>query len=461
MVKTGITRNEKYNDMAPYRIWGEDLDPEALLQMDQACSLPVSVRGALMPDAHKGYGLPIGGVLAVDNAVIPYAVGVDIACRVCMTILDTPYSEFEKNRGRFKVALEKQTIFGVGGEYSRPKPHTVMDEDWNFCQIVGSLKDKAWKQLGTSGSGNHFAEFGKLTIEKETAGLELTTRRQNGEVESARERDKSGIELTLERKKVGFGATTYEPSKTSSLLVPGEYLALLTHSGSRGAGAEIASYYSRLAKKLHPELPADLQDLAWLGMDSSEGQEYWMAMELMGRYSAANHEIIHHNVLSFLGAQPLVTINNHHNFAWKMDLTINLSGSRESLSQKVIVHRKGATPAGKGVVGIIPGSMASPAFVVKGLGNPESLDSAAHGAGRRMSRNAAIRQYKWSDLDALLRQKEISLISAGLDEVPMAYKNIEEVMFQQKDLISVIARFDPKLVKMSPPDKKNPKVKKR
>lgn len=123
-------------------------------------------------------------------------------------------------------------------------------------------------------------------------------------------------------------------------------------------------------------------------------------------------------------------------------------------SKKVIVHRKGATPAGKGVVGIIPGSMASPAFVVRGLGNPESLESAAHGAGRRMSRNAAIKQYKWSDLDALLRQKGISVISAGLDEIPMAYKKIEDVMAQQRDLVSIIARFNPELVKMAPPDRK-------
>ncbi|MBF0242782.1 MAG: RtcB family protein [Desulfamplus sp.] len=402
---------------ATYQIWGENLDPEAIIQMDQACSLPVSVKGALMPDAHKGYGLPIGGVLAVDNAVIPYAVGVDIACRVSMTILDIPYSEFEANRGRFKVALEKETKFGVGEEFSNPKPHKVMDENWSFCTVVKSLKDKAYKQLGTSGSGNHFAEFGKLVI---------------GDSESA---------------------------KLLQPLESGEYLAFLTHSGSRGAGAEIAEHYSRLAKKFHPELAADLQNLAWFDMDSHEGQEYWLAMELMGRYSEANHEIIHKGVVNALGGESIININNHHNFAWKMALDINISGARESKRKEVIVHRKGATPAGKGVVGIIPGSMASPAFVVKGLGNLKSLESAAHGAGRRMSRNAAMKQYKWSDLDSILRQKGISLISAGLDEVPMAYKNIEEVMSQQRDLISIIARFDPKLVRMSPPEKKHLKFK--
>ena len=442
-------QNLRKGESAPYQIWGENLDPEAVIQMDQACSLPISVMGALMPDAHKGYGLPIGGVVAVDNAVIPYAVGVDIACRVCMTVLDIPYSEFEQNRGRFKIAIERETKFGVGEEFSNPKLHRVMDEEWSFCSLVRSLKDKAWRQLGTSGSGNHFAEFGKLTIDRED-------------------------EIPVLVAKAGNSVLNSLCGEKNTLLEPGEYLAFLTHSGSRGAGSEIASYYSNLAKRAHPELPSELKDLAWFEMGSSEGQEYWMAMELMGRYSEANHEIIHQGVLKALGAQATLTINNHHNFAWKMSVNLNsllkmeVAGKNrvstnsvdsekrvKPFIKEVIVHRKGATPAGKGVVGIIPGSMASPAFLVRGLGNPASLESAAHGAGRRMSRNAAMKQYKWSDLDALLRQKGISLISAGLDEVPMAYKNIEEVMSHQKDLISIIAKFDPKLVKMSPPDKKH------
>ena len=382
---------------APYEIWGENIDPQAVSQMDDACSLPISVRGALMPDAHKGYGLPIGGVLAVKNAVIPYAVGVDIACRMRMSVLDIPYSNFKNERGRFKITLERETRFGVGETFSRPRQHPVMDEPWDFSTFISNLKDKAWQQLGTSGSGNHFAEFGKLTLDRDDLGL------------------KKGI-----------------------------YSALLTHSGSRGTGAKIASHYSSLARNIHPELPPHLHHLAWLDMDSEEGQTYWKSMELMGRYSAANHEIIHQSVLGALGAESLATFENHHNFAWKTQC-----GPRE-----VIVHRKGATPAEQGVIGIIPGSMASPAYVVRGVGNELALNSAAHGAGRRMSRNAAIRQYTWRDLEILLRKKGITLISAGIDEVPMAYKNIDDVMAQQKDLISIVARFDPKLVKMAPPDKR-------
>ena len=389
-----MTHDKKYQKKAPYRTWGDNLDAGAVQQMEEACSLPISIKGALMPDAHQGYGLPIGGVLAVDSAVIPYAVGVDIACRVKMTLLDIPFREYEENRGTFKIALETQTRFGVGETFSRPKNHGVMDEDWSFCHTVASLKDKAWKQLGTSGSGNHFAEFGRLVLERDALGLEK-----------------------------------------------GVYLALMTHSGSRGTGADIAKHYSTLAKRLHPELPKNLSNLAWLDLKRSEGREYWLAMELMGRYSAANHDIIHQSVLNHLGAMSLLSLENHHNFAWKAQL-----GKRE-----VIVHRKGATPAGKGVLGVIPGSMASPTFIVRGLGNEKSLCSAAHGAGRRMSRTAAIKRFDWPEITAMLAAKGVTLISAGIDEAPMAYKTIETVMDQQKDLVEIIARFDPKLVKMAPP----------
>ena len=382
---------------ASYTIFGKDLDPAAIAQMDDAAGLPVSVKGALMPDAHKGYGLPIGGVLAVKNAVIPYAVGVDIACRMKMSVLDIRAEVFDAHKGSFRQALETQTRFGVGETHSRPKDHVVMDEDWNFSPIVRSLKDTAHKQLGTSGSGNHFAEFGFLDLPKPDLGL-----------------------------------------------APGQYLALLTHSGSRGTGARIADHYSNLAKQLHPELGRPLNNLAWLDMKKGDGLEYFRAMELMGRYASANHEIIHDAVLNFLGERALAVIENHHNFAWKEKI-----GLRE-----VIVHRKGATPAAKGVLGIIPGSMADPGFVVRGLGNEDALCSAAHGAGRRMSRNAAMKQFTFKQLHDILYQKQITLISAGLDEIPMAYKNIEDVMKQQKHLVEVVARFEPRLVKMAPPGRR-------
>jgi tRNA-splicing ligase RtcB len=378
---------------APYRRWGSDMEADSIRQMENACNLPVSVAGALMPDAHVGYGLPIGGVLATRNAVIPYAVGMDIACRMKMTVLDLPVSAIRGQEGRLRNVIEKATSFGVGGGFKVRKEHAVLDGDWSFSKITRQCKDKAWFQLGSSGSGNHFVEFGTLTLERDDLGL------------------KSGV-----------------------------YFALLSHSGSRGTGGQVATYYSRLAMSLHPELPRELKHLAWLGLNSDAGQEYWHSMQLMGMYAAANHYLIHRDIAKLLNVSVLLDIENHHNFAWK----------ENHFGQDVIVHRKGATPAGKGIIGIIPGSMATPGYIVRGKGIPESMNSAAHGAGRRMSRTMTKSSYTWHDGKKFLAEHDVVLISAGLDEVPMAYKDIDSVMAAQADLVEIVARFDPKLVKMAP-----------
>lgn len=377
---------------APYRIWGSGIEPESIRQMENACELPVSVRGALMPDAHLGYGLPIGGVLAVRNAVIPYAVGMDIACRMKMTVLDLPVSSMENDFERLRNALERETSFGVGAKFKHRRQHPVMDENWSVSRVTRDVKDKAWSQLGTSGSGNHFVEYGELTINMDGLGLK-----------------------------------------------PGTYLALLSHSGSRGAGGSVAQHYSRLAKKIHSELPRHLSALAWFSLDSAEGREYWQAMRLMGKYAAANHQLIHQHIAARLGVEVLLDIENHHNFAWR----------ETHDGQEVIVHRKGATPAQKGAVGIIPGSMATPGFVVRGRGNDESLHSASHGAGRRMSRKQAKKKFSWTHAREFLKARNVRLLSAGLDEVPMAYKDIESVMKAQADLVESVAVFHPRIVRMA------------
>lgn len=409
----------------PYRQWGRDLDAQSIQQMERACALPVAVAAALMPDAHVGYGLPIGGVLATDNAVIPYAVGVDIACRMKMTVLDLPLGTLRHDRGtdRLKKAISAETRFGVGARFKKRRNHPVLDRNWSVSPVTGKAKDKAWSQLGTSGSGNHFVEFGELTLHEPLKGLDT-----------------------------------------------GTYLALLSHSGSRGSGAMVASHYSRLAMSLRPGLSREQRHLAWLDLDSEPGQEYWAAMELMGHYAEANHACIHRHMAIHLGAEVLLDLENHHNFAWKERIAVpgqhgqhEQSGQHDQHGQsgqydqpgrrpdrKAIVHRKGATPAGPGVLGIIPGSMASPAFVVRGKGNHASMNSAAHGAGRVMSRKRAVRSLNWQDANRLLREEGVTLMSAGLDEVPFVYKNIETVMAAQTDLVEVVARFDPRLVKMAP-----------
>jgi tRNA-splicing ligase RtcB len=140
----------------------------------------------------------------------------------------------------------------------------------------------------------------------------------------------------------------------------------------------------------------------------------------------------------------LLDVENHHNFAWKERHVI------DGVERDVVVHRKGATPAGAGVLGIIPGSMASPGFLVRGKGEPASLKSAAHGAGRVMSRTKAIETFEWEKVNRVLKERGVKLISAGLDEVPGVYKDIHQVMAAQADLVEVLGRFDPKLVKMAP-----------
>src|SRR5437762_6771153 len=129
-----------------YRQWGEGLEHEAVMQMEKACLLPVAVAGALMPDAHVGYGLPIGGVLATENAVIPYAVGVDIACRMKLTVLDLPARDLERNADRLRRAIEAETRFGVGSIFKDRREHEVLDADWSASPITRQNKDRAWGQ---------------------------------------------------------------------------------------------------------------------------------------------------------------------------------------------------------------------------------------------------------------------------------------------------------------------------
>ncbi len=377
---------------APYKIWGEGLEAGALDQMRNAVRLPIAVSGALMPDAHQGYGLPIGGVLATDNAVIPYAVGVDIACRMKLSVYDIPAEHLHRLEQQLELALQRETVFGTGGAQKKAIDHPVFEEDWSVSPIAKKNFDKASAQLGTSGSGNHFAEFGILTVNEA----------QNG-------------------------------------IPAGKHLALLTHSGSRGTGAAIADYYSKMAMDLHPELPAQLRYLAWLDMDTDAGREYFAAMELMGLYAAANHAVIHAKIAKAIGAKVIAGVENHHNFAWK----------ETHHGRDVIVHRKGATPAGVGVLGIIPGSMATPGFVVRGKGVAASLTSASHGAGRKMSRTAAKNSFRWAHFKKQFEEQGVKLLSAGIDEAPGAYKDIHQVMAQQADLVDVLARFDPKIVKMA------------
>jgi len=381
-------------------VWGRDIiDPAAVEQLENAMRLPVTVAGALMPDAHVGYGIPIGGVVALDNAVAPYMVGVDIACRMMMTIYPADASMFQNGASREQLRrfLRDETRFGVGASFDKfnRRQHDVLDdEDWEATRLLKHLKDKAHAQLGTSGSGNHFVDAGMLEVGDDGAG-------------------RLGLE-------------------------PGSYLAIMTHSGSRGVGATIADHYSKLAQQL-TKLPDKLRHLAWLPLGTEAGDEYWTSMNLAGKFASACHHTIHRALSRRLGMRPLAQIENHHNFAWE----------EEWEGRNVIVHRKGATPAHEGVLGIIPGSQGHPSYIVTGKGSGASLNSASHGAGRLMSRKKAKESIPKRERDTWLKAQDVELLAGGMDESPQAYKNIDEVLALQTDLVSTVARFTPRIVLMS------------
>ncbi len=385
-------------EMTDFPVYGlEHIEAGALAQMKTAIRLPVTVAGALMPDAHQGYGLPIGGVLATRaDTIIPYAVGVDIACRMCLSIFDLPGQTVDKENAMLKGLLLNHTNFGMGGTTSAYHDSSLFDHaDWSATKTIRLLKDKAYRQLGTSGTGNHFVEWGELII--------------------------------------ADGALEGIPA--------GTYLALLSHSGSRGFGGSIANHYSALAMK-KTKLPSEAKHLAWLDLNTEDGQEYWIAMNLAGEYASANHHEIHNKIAKALNQNPLMRIENHHNFAWKEQLA---DGT------EVMVHRKGATPAGKDVLGVIPGSMSTPGFVVRGKGEAASINSASHGAGRLMSRSAAFKKLDKALIAANLVDKKITLMGSDMDEAPMAYKNIHAVMAAQAGLVEVLAEFHPRIVRMADP----------
>jgi tRNA-splicing ligase RtcB len=325
-----------------FNVFGQEhIEDGAMNQMYQAAKLPVAVAGALMPDAHAGYGLPIGG----------------------------------------------------GRQFDQSTPHEVIDrKEFDEIPLLKSLQGRAARQLGSSGSGNHFAEFGIVEIDEEDPIL-------------------------------GLG--------------PGNYLGLLSHSGSRALGAGIANHYTKIAKQKR-RLPGEANNLAWLELTEQEGIEYWIAMNLAGDYASACHQVIHDKITRQLGRRPLTRVENHHNFAWK-----EMCEGRE-----VIVHRKGATPAAQDTLGIIPGSMTAAGFIVKGRGETASIASAAHGAGRKLSRTAAMKSISHELLKATLQAHGVKLLGGGLDEAPQAYKNIDEVMRSQRQLVDVVGKFTPRIVRM-------------
>ncbi len=388
----------KIYDLQPvpedFHIYGKQFITEnTIRQMETAMRLPIAAKGALMPDAHSGYGLPIGGVVATENAVIPYGVGLDIGCRMSLSIYDIPAGFLKHHQHKIKIALQEQTHFGIGTKQNTYEDHAVLDRrEFMEIETLKKLHGKAKSQIGTSGSGNHFVEVGIVQLE---------------------DNNPTGVPA-------------------------GEYIGILAHSGSRGFGAAIAKYYTGIALE-KCWLPKGAKHLAWLDLDSEAGQEYWIAMNLAGDYARACHDVIHRKMAKALGIKQMAKIENHHNFAWK---------EKQADGRELIVHRKGATPAKKGQLGIIPANMCDPGYIVSGKGNDLALNSASHGAGRKMSRKQAKVSYTLSELRKQLRQLGITLIDGAVDESPLAYKNMEDVMNSQRNLVRIEGKFFPKIVRM-------------
>jgi tRNA-splicing ligase RtcB len=377
-----------------FNIYGErHISENAMIQMEAAMRLPIAVKGALMPDAHHGYGLPIGAVLAARNAVIPFGVGLDIGCRMALSIYELPETYLVKKEYELQRALRCYTHFGNDGRLDFDVDHDILESPtFQATELLRRLHGKARFQLGSSGTGNHFVEFGTVTIDE-------------------------GNTMNLN---------------------PGKYIGLLTHSGSRGMGAAIASTYTKIAMQ-KCKLPREMQSMAWLSLDDEAGEEYWLSMNLAGEYAKACHEVIHKNLERVMGLKPISKVENHHNFAWR----------EWHDGEELIVHRKGATPANKGEFGIIPGSMNSNGYIISGLANAGALNSASHGAGRKMSRSKARVEITKSAMNKLLAEHQINLIGGSVEEASMAYKDIEAIIQCQKDLVKIEGSFKPKIVRMN------------
>ncbi|MEZ4709969.1 MAG: RtcB family protein [Caldilineaceae bacterium] len=380
---------------APLEIFGtvgDHIPANAVDQMYTVMRLPMTTRGALMPDAHLGYAMPIGGVAALEGAISPSFVGYDISCMVQLTILDVEVEAFEKERRHFADSLRRVTSFGMGADFAKgERAHEVMDDAaWGELKIPAKLKSLAQQQLGSSGGGNHFAD---LVV-----------------IDMLRDLDS----FSTGNKAVG----------------------LLTHSGSRGAGHKIATHYVQVAAKQTNLVAKGVpKGYEWLALDHELGQQYLASMQLMGQYAKANHDLIHDHFCRAAGAHGVQRIWNRHNYAW-------VEGDE-------VIHRKGATPAAVGQLGLIPGSSGTASYLVRGLGNAASLHSSSHGAGRWHSRSEAKRQHSEARFQQHMAAQDILHFGLEPDETFMAYKDIEMVMGLQAGLlVEPIARMTPRVVLM-------------
>jgi tRNA-splicing ligase RtcB (3'-phosphate/5'-hydroxy nucleic acid ligase) len=374
----------------PIKLWLDDLEEGAMLQAENLATLPFIFKHvALMPDAHQGYGMPIGGVLATKGVVVPNAVGVDIGCG--MISVKTNLTSLDKDDRKKIMGLIRKTVpVGKGNNHKQDQ------EDWLNKDEIKRLKgwsiiEKEYKSslrsLGTMGSGNHFCEI------------------QQGN---------------------------------------DDHIYIMIHSGSRNLGYKVATYYNKLAISLNQRWFSSVPDkhqLAFLPLDTKEGQDYVTDMQTCVRFAEANRSLMMKRV-----EEAFTEVLDNVEFYDAIDVAHNYARLENHFGQNVMVHRKGATSAKLGEIGIIPGSQGHHSYIVEGLGNEQSFDSCSHGAGRAMSRTEAI---KTLDLEAEIKKLDsLGVIHSvrnkkDLDEAPGSYKDIATVMENQKDLVNIIVELTP------------------
>ena len=375
----------------PIKMWLPDPEKGAMEQARNLANLPFAFKHiCLMPDTHQGYGMPIGGVLASKDVIVPNAVGVDIGCGMCAIQTNINADSVSKDTLK-KIMNEFRRVIPLGfNKHKDNQRENLMPQGYNVDELVIVKQEykNALKQLGTLGGGNHFIEL----------------------------------------QKAGDGK-----------------LWIMVHSGSRNFGFRVAEHYNNLAKKqnqkynnIHVEPRVDL---AFLMFESKEGQLYFKEMKYSTEFALGNRKLMIERIQEVLvnsikGIQFEPMINIAHNYA----------AIEEHYGERVLVHRKGATSAKLGELGIIPGSQGTKSYIVEGLGNPESFMSCSHGAGRVMSRTAAINKL---DLEAEKKKlDDLGIIHAirgknDLEEAMSAYKNIEEVMDLQRDLVNIKVELSP------------------
>ncbi|WP_446008749.1 RtcB family protein [Candidatus Electrothrix sp.] len=385
-MKNVITTEKK-----PIKLWLDDLEAGALDQARHLANLPFAFRHiALMPDAHQGYGMPIGGVLATEGVVIPNAVGVDIGCGMCA--VQTSLQEIEQDTLKKIMGMVRKSIPVGFKHHKKAQDASFMPEDTgegglDELRVVREEYKAALKQLGTLGGGNHFLE-----IQQGSDG----------------------------------------------------HIWLMIHSGSRNLGYKVAHHYNKLAialnRKWHTSVPEKWQ-LAFLPLDGRKGQDYLLEMQYCVDFALANRRLMMQRM-----QEAFAEVAGEVDFADMINIAHNYAAMEHHFKKNVMIHRKGATKAAADQLGIIPGSQGTASYIVKGKGESESFMSCSHGAGRRMGRKQAQRE-----LDLAAEQERLAAVGVihgirntkDLDEAPGAYKDISQVMENQQDLVDIQVELRP------------------